>query len=128
MMACRVRRLFATVVSRCQHARGTRGTGAVHRAMTADALKLQPRCVRSGRLIWNQSGGTLVRTSIEASPRGQSMRLSTRLTVAMVALGLLATTAVGALTYRNIGDFARPRSLARLDTHAPRLAHELSAS
>jgi hypothetical protein len=30
------------------------------------------------------------------------MRLSTRLTVAMVALVLLATTAVGVLTYRNI--------------------------
>ncbi|WMT76761.1 PAS domain S-box protein [Bradyrhizobium sp. Ash2021] len=56
------------------------------------------------------------------------MRLSTRLTVAMVALVLLATTAVGLLTYRNIADFARPRALDRIDTHAQLLANELSAS
>jgi PAS domain S-box-containing protein len=56
------------------------------------------------------------------------MRLSTRLTVAMVALVLLATTAVGVLTYRNIAAFALPRALDRIDTHAQLLANELAAS
>src|SRR5260221_7932585 len=56
------------------------------------------------------------------------MRLSTRLTVAMVALVLLATTAVGVLTYRNIAAFALPRALDRIDTHAQLLATELAAS
>jgi PAS domain S-box-containing protein len=66
--------------------------------------------------------------SIKALPGGQSMRLSTRLTVAMVALVLLATTAVGVLTYRNIAEFALPRALDRIDTHARLLANELAAS
>src|SRR4030081_2220862 len=56
------------------------------------------------------------------------MRLSTRLTVAMVALVLLATTAVGVLTYRNIAAFALPRALDRIDTHAQLLGSELAAS
>ena len=56
------------------------------------------------------------------------MRLSTRLTIAMVALVLLATTAVGVLTYRNIALFAQPRALDRIDTHAQLLATELAAS
>jgi PAS domain S-box-containing protein len=56
------------------------------------------------------------------------MRLSTRLTVAMVALVLLATTAVGVLTYRNIASIALPRALDRLDTHAHLLGGELAAS
>jgi PAS domain S-box-containing protein len=56
------------------------------------------------------------------------MRLSTRLTIAMVALVLLATTAVGVLTYRNIALFALPRALDRIDTHAELLASELAAS
>lgn len=56
------------------------------------------------------------------------MRLSTRLTVAMVALVLLATTAVGVLTYRSIAAFALPRALDRIDTHAQLLATELAAS
>jgi PAS domain S-box-containing protein len=56
------------------------------------------------------------------------MRLSTRLTVAMVALVLLATTAVGVLTYRNIAAFALPRALDRIDTHAQLLGGELAAS
>jgi PAS domain S-box-containing protein len=56
------------------------------------------------------------------------MRLSTRLTVAMVALVLLATTTVGVLTYRNIAAFALPRALDRIDTHAQMLASELAAS
>ena len=56
------------------------------------------------------------------------MRLSTRLTIAMVALVLLATTAVGVLTYRNIAAFALPRALDRLQTHAELLGSELAAS
>ncbi len=56
------------------------------------------------------------------------MRLSTRLTVAMVALVLLATSAVGALTYRNIAMFVLPRALDRISTHAQLLATELAAS
>jgi len=55
------------------------------------------------------------------------MRLSTRLTVAMVALVLLATMAVGILTYRNIAEFALPRALDRVDTHAQLLANGLEA-
>jgi PAS domain S-box-containing protein len=56
------------------------------------------------------------------------MRLSTRLTIAMVTLVLLATIAVGVLTYRNIALFALPRALDRIDTHAELLASELAAS
>jgi PAS domain S-box-containing protein len=56
------------------------------------------------------------------------MRLSTRLTIAMVALVLLATTALGVLTYRNIASSALPRALDRIDTHAQLLATELAAS
>jgi PAS domain S-box-containing protein len=46
----------------------------------------------------------------------------------MVALVLLATTAVGVLTYRNIAAFALPRALDRIDTHAQLLATELAAA
>ena len=46
----------------------------------------------------------------------------------MVALVLLATIAVGVLTYRNIAMFALPRALDRIDTHAELLASELAAS
>jgi PAS domain S-box-containing protein len=46
----------------------------------------------------------------------------------MVALVLLATMAVGILTYRNIAEFALPRALDRVDTHAQLLANELEAS
>ena len=56
------------------------------------------------------------------------MRLSTRLTVAMVALVLLATSGVGVLTYRNIARFALPRALDRVDAHAQLLANDLEAS
>ena len=56
------------------------------------------------------------------------MRLSTRLTMAMVALVVLATAAVGVLTYRNMAAFALPRALERLDTHAYLLGSELGAS
>jgi len=56
------------------------------------------------------------------------MRLSTRLTIAMVALVLLATTAIGVLSYRNIAAFALPRALDRLDMQADLLGSELAAS
>ncbi len=62
-----------------------------------------------------------------ALSRGQSMRLSTRLTMAMVALVVLATAAVGVLTYRKLAAFALPRALERLDTHAYLLGSELGA-
>jgi PAS domain S-box-containing protein len=56
------------------------------------------------------------------------MRLSTRLTMAMVALVVLATTAVGVLTYRKVAAIALPRALERLDTRAYLLGSELAAS
>ena len=43
-------------------------------------------------------------------------------------VALLATTAVGVLTYRNIAAFALPRALNRIDTHAQLLGGELAAS
>jgi hypothetical protein len=46
----------------------------------------------------------------------------------MVALVLLATTAVGVLSYRNIAAFALPRALDRLDMQADLLGSELAAS
>src|SRR6202011_2955935 len=46
----------------------------------------------------------------------------------MVALVLLATTAVGLLSYRNIAAFALPRALDRLDMQADLLGSELAAS
>ena len=56
------------------------------------------------------------------------MNLSTRLTVAMVALVLFTASAVGFLINRNIETRALPRALDRLDTHASLLAVELEAS
>ncbi len=56
------------------------------------------------------------------------MRLSTRLTIAMVALVTLTATAVGLATYRNIAAVAVPRALDRVDTRAHLLASELAAS
>jgi PAS domain S-box-containing protein len=55
------------------------------------------------------------------------MTLSTRLTVAMVALVLLTATAVGYLTYRNVGEYALPRGLDRIDTRTRVLAAELES-
>ena len=55
------------------------------------------------------------------------MTLSTRLTVAMVALVLLTATAVGYLTYHNVEAFALPRGLDRIDTRTRVLAAELEA-
>ncbi|HWF95258.1 MAG TPA: PAS domain S-box protein [Xanthobacteraceae bacterium] len=55
------------------------------------------------------------------------MRLSTRLTVAMVGLVLLTAAAVGYLTERNIEAIALPRGLERIDNRARVLAAELEA-
>jgi PAS domain S-box-containing protein len=55
------------------------------------------------------------------------MRLSTRLTLAMVGLVLLTATAVGYFTYRNVEAFALPRGLDRIDTRTRVLAAELDA-
>ncbi len=55
------------------------------------------------------------------------MRLSTRLTVAMVGLVLLTAAAVGYLTERNIEAIALPRGLERIDNRARVLAAELDA-
>jgi PAS domain S-box-containing protein len=55
------------------------------------------------------------------------MALSTRLTVAMVALVLLTATAVGYLTYRNVEAFALPRGLDRIDIRTRVLAAELES-
>jgi hypothetical protein len=56
------------------------------------------------------------------------MGLSSRLTIAMVALVLLTATAIGALTYRNVMAIALPRGLDRIDTHARVVATVLEAS
>jgi hypothetical protein len=62
-----------------------------------------------------------------AQPRDRGMRLSTRLTVAMVALVLLTAAAVGYLTERNTEAIALPRGLERIDNRAPVLAAGLKA-
>jgi hypothetical protein len=56
------------------------------------------------------------------------MTLTTRLTLAMLALVLATATAVGLLTYRNIEAFVVPRGLSRIESHARLLALELEAS
>jgi PAS domain-containing protein len=79
-------------------------------------------------MIRDRSNGAWGLAPIKTPPGEQSMRLSTRLTVAMVALVLLATTAVGVLTYRNISAFVLPRAFDRLEAHADLLGSELAAS
>jgi HAMP domain-containing protein len=56
------------------------------------------------------------------------MRLSTRLTVAMVALVGVTATTVGLFTYRNISAIVLPRALDRVDTQARVIATTLEAS
>ena len=56
------------------------------------------------------------------------MRLSTRLTLAMVALVVLTAAAVGMLIHRNIEQRALPRALDRLDTRAHLLTLQLEAA
>ena len=54
------------------------------------------------------------------------MNLSTRLTIAIVALVVATAGAVGFLAYRNIAAVAVPRALARADAHARALANDLA--
>src|ERR1700704_3910592 len=63
----------------------------------------------------------------ERRRRGRVMKLSTRLTVAMVALVLFTAGATGILIYRNVLGVALPRSLERLGAHVQLLATELEA-
>ena len=56
------------------------------------------------------------------------MKLSTRMALAMVALVLLTTTALGLLTYRNMVMLILPRALDRVETHARLTAMVLEAS
>jgi PAS domain S-box-containing protein len=56
------------------------------------------------------------------------MKLSTRLALAMVALVLLTTAALGLLTYRNMVTLILPRALDRVETHARLTALVLEAS
>jgi PAS domain S-box-containing protein len=56
------------------------------------------------------------------------MRLSTRLTIAMVALVFLTATAIGVITYREVGAVALPRSLDRLHIQARLLGLDLESS
>jgi PAS domain S-box-containing protein len=56
------------------------------------------------------------------------MKLSTRLTLAMVALVILTAAAVGALTYRNIEAAVTPRALDRLGFEAKLLADSLETA
>ncbi|PZA11592.1 hybrid sensor histidine kinase/response regulator [Rhodopseudomonas palustris] len=46
------------------------------------------------------------------------MKLSTRLTLAMVALVLVTSAVLGFLNYRNVVDLVMPRAMMRLQTHA----------
>jgi len=56
------------------------------------------------------------------------MRLSTRLTLAMIGLVVLTAAAVGALIHRQIEQRALPRALERLDTRATLLTQQLESS
>jgi signal transduction histidine kinase/HAMP domain-containing protein len=55
----------------------------------------------------------------------QGMNLSTRLTIAIVALVVGTAGTIGYLSYRNISAIAIPRTLVRLDAHAHALAVDL---
>jgi PAS domain S-box-containing protein len=56
------------------------------------------------------------------------MRLSTRLTIAMVTLVILTATAIGVLNYRNVAALALPRSLDRLNVQTRLLGLDLESS
>jgi PAS domain S-box-containing protein len=56
------------------------------------------------------------------------MKLSTRLTIAMVALVLITALAMGSLIYHNVAAVAMPRVLERIDVHAQFLALGLESS
>ncbi|MBB5048575.1 PAS domain S-box-containing protein [Rhodopseudomonas rhenobacensis] len=56
----------------------------------------------------------------------QGLSLSTRLTIAIVALVVATAGTVGYLSYRNIAGVAVPRALVRLDAHTRSVAVELA--
>jgi signal transduction histidine kinase/ActR/RegA family two-component response regulator/HAMP domain-containing protein len=56
----------------------------------------------------------------------QGMSLSTRLTIAIVALVVVTAGTVGFLSYRNVAAVAIPRNLVRLDAQARALAVDLA--
>jgi hypothetical protein len=56
------------------------------------------------------------------------MKLSTRLTIAMVALVLITALAIGSLIYHSVASVAMPRVLERIDVHAHFLALDLGSS
>jgi PAS domain S-box-containing protein len=56
------------------------------------------------------------------------MKLSTRLTIAMVALVLITALAIGSLIYHSVASVAMPRVLERIDVHAHFLALDLESS
>jgi PAS domain S-box-containing protein len=56
------------------------------------------------------------------------MKLSNRLTIAMVSLVMLVVAAIGVLNYRTVAAIALPRSLDSLDIHARLLALDLESS
>jgi signal transduction histidine kinase/CheY-like chemotaxis protein len=56
----------------------------------------------------------------------QGLSLSTRLTIAIVALVLATAGTVGLLSYHNVAAIAVPRALVRLDAHARARAVDLS--
>jgi PAS domain S-box-containing protein len=56
------------------------------------------------------------------------MKLSSRMAIAMVALVLLTTAALGLITYHNIMTLILPRALDRAETHARLTAMTLEAS
>src|SRR5579864_2597302 len=58
----------------------------------------------------------------------QTMKLSTRLTIAMVALVLVTALGIGWLIYYHVAAVALPRVLERLDIHARLLALDLESS
>src|ERR1041384_8047335 len=101
-------------------ARDYRVAGAWHSAAIARQRRRSARPVNARR--WFSQSPR--RCSIHA---GHGMKLSTRLTVAMVALVLFAIAVTGVLTYRNLLEVAVPRSLERLGGHVELLAAELQA-
>jgi len=56
------------------------------------------------------------------------MKLSTRLTIAMVGLACLTATAIGFIAYRSVVELAMPRALERLRIHSRLLALDLESS
>jgi PAS domain S-box-containing protein len=60
-------------------------------------------------------------------PGGRHVKLSTRVALAMVALVLLTTVAVGWLSYRNVETVVLPRAFERAQIHVRLLATELAS-